>query len=657
MVTKAITGTNLNRFLNCSTVIQWNNAIRASVNEGNPTKAFLLFRQMKQSGFEPNFLTFPFIAKACAKLSNCKLAEIIHTHVVKSPFCYDIFVQTAFLDMYCKCNQLNVAYKLFEEMPDRDMASWNAMMMGFAQMGLSDKVLILLVQMRLSDFQPDSITVIALTQSSCNSASGLNALKAVHCLGTRIGVGDDISVSNTWISAYAKFNDLCSSKMVFDEISVGLRTVISWNSLISGYAQFERFYEAVSLYRNMCHEEKRPDLCTITSLISSCIHPEAISEGKQIHSHGIKIGCDSNISLINTLISMYSKCGDMDSARYLFDTMLERTCVSWTVMINGYAEEGDLVEAFDLFGSMEEAGEKPDLVTLISLLSACGQTGNLELGRWINRYIISNNFGQTVMVCNALIDMYAKCGSMESAHETFKSMSNRTIVSWTTMISGSGLNGEFEEALNLFSQMLDSGVKPNHVTFLAVLQACTHAGLLEKGLEYFDLMEKAYKLCPTLEHYSCIADLLGRKGKLREALEFIQKMPLKPDAGVWGALLGSCKIHNEIEIGEFVAQKLFELEPEAAVSYVAMANIFASKGKWDNVAKTRKMMKSNRVKKSPGKSFVQVNGAMHSFTVEDRCHQEGILIYEVLDGLALQLKKDRLEQHMEFILYQHELEK
>ncbi|MCL7036939.1 hypothetical protein MKW94_004130 [Papaver nudicaule] len=657
MVTRSITRTNLNCFLNYPTVVQWNNTIRASVNEGDPDKAFLLFRQMKQSGFEPNFLTFPFIAKACGKLSNFKLAEAIHTHVVKSPFCYDIFVQTSMVDMYSKCDQLDIAYKLFKEMPDRDAASWNVMIMGFAQMGLFDKVLILLTQMRLSGFRPDSVTVIALTQSSCNSASGLNALKAVHSFGTRIGVGNDISVSNTWISAYAKFNDLLSSEMVFKEISVGVRTVISWNSLISGYAQFERFYEAVSLYRNMCHEGRRPDLCTITSLVSSCIHPEAISEGRQIHSHGIKIGFDSSTSLTNTLISMYSKCGDMDSARYLFNTMLERTCVSWTVMINGYAEKGDLVEAFDLFSAMEEAGEKPDLVTLVSLLSACGQTGNLELGRWINRYAISNKFGNTVMVCNALIDMYAKCGSMKDARDTFKSMSERTTVSWTTMISGSALNGEFEEALDLFLQMLDSGTKPNRVTFLAVLQACTHAGFLEKGFKYFDLMEKAYKICPTLEHYSCIADLLGRKGKLREALEFIQKMPLKPDAGVWGALLGSCKIHNEIEIGEFVAQKLFELEPEAAVSYVAMANIFASKGKWDDVAKIRKMMKCNRVKKSPGKSSVQVNGATHSFTVEDRCHQEGIMIYEVLDGLALQLQEDRLGQYTEFILAHHELEK
>ncbi|OVA13735.1 Pentatricopeptide repeat [Macleaya cordata] len=654
MVLTTSTTRNLNRFLNLSTVVQWNTTIRATVNENSPHKALLLFRQMKQSGFEPNNLTFPFIAKACAKLSNIKYSEMIHTHVVKSPFCSDSFIHTAMVDMYVKCDHLNLAYKLFEKMPERDVASWNVMIMGFAQLGLFDKVLNLFSEMRLAGSQPDSITVIGLTQSSSNE-NGLNAVRAIHCYGIKIGLGDNVSVANTWISAYAKCDDLGSAEKVFNGIPTSFRTVVSWNSLIAGYAHLERVYEAMNCYQNMCRGGTGPDLSTIISLISSCIHPEAILHGKQIQSHGIKIGCDSDVSLINTLISMYSKCGDIGSARYLFNTMSARTCVSWTAMINGYAERGDLEEAFELFNAMEEAGEKPDLVTLIALLSACGQTGNLELGRWINRYVILKNFRKTVIVCNALMDMYSKCGSMNDARELFQSMPERTIVSWTTMISGSALNGEFKEALDIFSQMVDLGIKPNHITFLAVLQACTHAGFLEKGWECFDLMKKVYKMNPRLEHYACMAGLLGRKGKLKEALEFIQKMPIEPDAGVWGALLGSCKIHNEIEIGEFVARKLFELEPEAAVSYVAMANIYASEQKWESVAKIRSMMKCNRVRKSPGQSLVQVNGKSHAFTVEDRCHPEGLLIYEVLDGLALQLTKEGLEPYLEFIL-DHERE-
>ncbi|KAF9599687.1 hypothetical protein IFM89_001633 [Coptis chinensis] len=524
-------------------------------------------------------------------------------------------------------------------MPERDVASWNVMIMGVAQMGCVDKVLGLFMGMRLADIKPDSISVIGLIMSS-SSAMNLTMVRAVHCFGIRMGSYADVSVGNTCISAYAKCDDLCSAERVFYEIPIGLKTVISWNSMISGYAHREKFTEAVLLYRKMCCEGVRPDLSTILSLLSSIVHPEMLIQGKLIHCHGIKLGCDSDVSVVNTLISMYSKCEEIDRARFLFNSMGERSCVSWTAMIGGYAEKGDVDEAFNLFNAMEATTEKPDLVTVVALLSACGQTGSIDLGRWINRYAISNGFGNSIMVCNALIDMYSKCGSMIDAREIFLSMPERTVVSWTTMIAGYALNGKFEKALCLFYQMVESGSKPNHVTFLAVLQACIHGGILEKGLECFALMTEVYKISPTLEHYACMADLFGRKGKLKEAFQFIKDMPMEPDAGVWGALLGACKIHNAIEIAECVADHLLRLEPKTAVSYVTMANIYAAEGEWKDVAKVRAMMKGNKVRKSPGQSLVQANGKIHSFTVEDRSHPEGLLIYDVLDNLALQLKKE-----------------
>ncbi|KAL4638176.1 hypothetical protein ACB092_03G131000 [Castanea dentata] len=540
----------LNQFLNFSTIGQWNSSIREAVNHGYAHKALTLFRQMKQNGVEPNNWTFPFLAKACTKVYNFKCSQIIHSHVMKSPFWSDVFVQTAMVDMYVKCNQLDDAYNLFVRMSMRDVASWNAILHGFAQSGFLDRVSRLLHDMRFSGIQPDSVTVMGLTRAVLHTKS-LKLVKSLHSFAIQIGIDVDVLVANTWIAAYAKCGDFGLAEVVFNEIDIVTRTVVSWNSMIAGCANFANFFGAVNYYKCMLHEGFRPDLSTIVSLLSSCVQPEALFQG-------------------------------------------------------------------------------------------CGQIGALELGKWIDNYSISNGFKDDLIICNAFIDMYAKCGCLNDARELFYAIPVRSLVSWTTMIAGCALNGEFTESLNLFSEMVELGLKPNHITFLAALQACSHGGLLEKGWEYFGMMTRKYNICPGVDHYSCMVDLLGRRGKLKEALEFIHLMPIKPDAGIWGALLGACKVHRNVKIGEYVSRRLFELEPQVAAPYAEMANIYASKGRWDGVAAIRTMMKSNKVRKSPGQSLIPVKGKTHIFTVEHRDHPEGRLIYMMLDSLNLHLKKARL---------------
>ncbi|WCJ31799.1 Pentatricopeptide repeat (PPR) superfamily protein [Euphorbia peplus] len=309
-------------------------------------------------------------------------------------------------------------------------------------------------------------------------------------------------------------------------------------------------------------------------------------------------------------------------------------------MITGYAKKGNIDEALKLFYAMQAAGDKPDLVTVLALISGCGQIGVLDVGKSIDAYASSNSFKHNVVVCNALINMYAKCGSICDARNVFDAMADRTIVSWTTMIVGFALNGLFGEAFDLFYRMFDFRLKPNEVTFLAVLRACTHGGFVEKGWEFFNMMTGIYELNPGLDHYSCMADLLGRKGMVKEALEFIQGMPVKPDAAIWKALLSACRIHGNTEIGEYTAQKLFEMDPLVSFPYVEMANIYASEQRWSGVEKMRRMMRSSRVRKSPGQSVVEVNGSTCAFTVEDRSHSEMEIVYGVLDGLVSQAKEE-----------------
>ncbi|KAL3637476.1 hypothetical protein CASFOL_018644 [Castilleja foliolosa] len=623
-----------------SSVAAWNSSIRQAVNHGDYQKALLLFRQFKLHSHEPpNNFTFPFVAKACAKLSNPKFSQIIHAHVLKSPFSSDVYVQTALVDTYTKCSHLECAHKLFDEMPVRDIASWNAIIVGFSQVGSFDRVSLFLKRMRIDNIVPDAVTIIGLTQLVSGMKNGI-LLSSVHCFGLKYGFGENISVANTWISGYAKCGELLSAEIVFSGIDLEYLSVVSWNAMISGCACFQESDKAIGVYQKMLRDGHVPDLSTILNLLTSFAETKFVYHGMLIHAHALKLGCDADITLLNTLISMYSKCGDINSARYIFDCMSTRSCVTWTVMIGGYSEKGDLDEALSLFRDMEVHGEKPDLVTVIHLISACGKIGALETGKWIDHYTVSNGLKKNLMVRNAFLDMYAKCGSMGDSLDLFHTMNEKSVVSWTTLISGFALNGQFLEALDNFNQMLKSGFKPNHVTFLAILQACTHAGFLEKGPEIYNTMTREYRIKPGLDHYACMTDLLGRLGKLDEALRFIKEMPIKPDAGVWGALLSACKIHRNLEIGEYAAKNLLRLEPEAAAPYVEMANIYASANDWKGVADMRMKMKREKVTKSPGQSVVQVDGKCWSFTVEDRCRWEGYRVFEVLDGLVLQLRDE-----------------
>ncbi|KAK1417044.1 hypothetical protein QVD17_26166 [Tagetes erecta] len=637
------------QFSNISTVRQWNYTMREAVNHAQYQQALVLFNQMLQKTLQPNHLTFPIIAKACGKLNNIHYSKIIHSQMLKSPFTSDLYVQTAIMDMYIKCDCINIARQVFDEMPQRDIASWNALILGFAQLGIVGQVYSLFKQMRVEQIQPDSVTVMGISQL-ITGREDVWLLKAIHSFGIQIGVDIDVSVSNTWVSCYSKVKDLDSAEKVFREINPVFITVVSWNSMIAGCAYFKKYLKAISFYKNMLYDGFKPDLSTNLNLLSSISEHEALFHGNLIHCHGIKLGCDLDITILNTLISMYSKCDDLNAARHVFDSLINKTCVSWTAMIGGYAAKGYLDEALTLFDSMEASGVKPDLVTILNLIGGCGETGALETGKWVENYAILKGYSSNLMVLNALIDMYAKCGSLKEARDIFHKMREKTVVSWTSMISGCALNGEFEESLTHFFHMLELGVKPNHVTFLAVFQACNHGGLIDTGLEIYDLMTDVYRINPGLDHYSSIADLLARAGKIYEALDFINKMPIKPDVGIWASLLSACKIHCNLEVGELAAYNLFQMDPQAASSYVELANIYALEGCWEGVMNVRRLMKNNQVKKVPGESSIQVSGKSYKFTVEDRCHLKGAVIYEVLDGLALQLKDESGLSYVDVLL-------
>lgn len=390
---------------------------------------------------------------------------------------------------------------------------------------------------------------------------------------------------------------------------------------------------------------------TYAWLLQCCGDMNSLSEGKKVHSHIIKTVCECDVFLLNNLITMYVKCRSLKNARKVFDKMPERNDVSWNAIIAGSAQNGNGEEALNIFCDMQRAGWKPSNFTFGSVIKACAGLEALEQGRQIHAYTINTGFVWDAYVESSLVDMYAKCGSIEDAHQLFGKMDERDVVSWTLMIAGYAQNGQGTEAVQLFEQMRLEGIKPNHITFICVLAACSHSGLVDAGLCYFDSMSRHYNITPRPDHYACMIDLLGRAGLLDEAKKFINNMPYEPDISIWRALLAACRIHGNVELGKRAAECLFELEPQNAATYVQLSSIYAAAGQWEEAAKLRKLIKDRGVKKKPGCSWIEVNNRVHAFVIEDRSHPQTEKIYETLEKLETQIRDAGYLPDTNFVLH------
>eukprot|EP01018_Ginkgo_biloba_P032098 Gb_20504 [translate_table: standard] len=500
----------------------------------------------------------------------------------------------------------------------------------------------------------DSFTYDSLLQG-CLLNNSLPEGKLVHAHMIQTGFeSQDIFLGNKLVTMYAKCGILADARRVLDQMPE--RNVISWTVMITAYARHGHSKEALALFYQMTRTGIEPDRFTFASVLPACGNLAALEQGKEIHVEINKSKLQSDVFVANALVDMYAKCGNIENARNVFDKNLQRDVVSWNAMIAGYAQSGHTHEALHLFEEMPERnvvswttmiatyakhglGEKaltlfyqmqrtgiqPNHFTFASVLPACANLAALEQGKEIHEEIIRSGFQSNVIVGNALIDMYAKCGSIKNAFHVFDKMSTRNVVSWTTVIVGYAMHGYSKEALQLFEEMKLSGTNPDQVTFVGVLSACRQAALVYKGWQYFDRMSQYYHITPVMEHYVCMVDLLGCAGRLDEAHDFINKMPIKPDAAVWGSLLGACRIYANIEIGEHAAEHLFELSPKNATPYVVLSDIYALAGRWDDIERVRKTMKDRRVERNPGCSWIMVDKEVHAFVVGE--------------GLDLQMEK------------------
>ncbi|GAB4827328.1 hypothetical protein Ancab_034215 [Ancistrocladus abbreviatus] len=408
------------------------------------------------------------------------------------------------------------------------------------------------------------------------------------------------------------------------------RDIVSWNSMIGGLVKAGELKEAQQLFDEMPNR----DVVSWNTILDGYVKAGKVDVAFEL----FKRTPERDVVSWSTMLSGYCQAGNMEMARMLFDKMPFKTSVPWTIIISGYAERGFAKEAMSLYCEMENIGLRRDEGAVISILAACADSGLLGLGQKVHASIEGTNFMTCVGVVNALIDMYAKCGSLNKALDIFNSMARRDLLSWNAVIHGLGIHGHGETALQLFSSMIDEGFQPDKVSFISLLCACTHMGLVDEGLEYFYTMERDYGVIPEVEHYGCLIDLLGRGGRLKEAFQLVQSMPMEPNAIIWGTLLASCRVHNAVELAEEVLDYLVKGELRDAGNFSMLSNIYATTGDWHGVANMRVEMKNAEIQKSSGASSIEVDDVVHEFTVSDNSHPESEGVYEMIHLLRLQLK-------------------
>lgn len=421
---------------------------------------------------------------------------------------------------------------------------------------------------------------------------------------------------------------MVSAREVFDRIAS--RDLVTWNSMIDGYARSGQMDVARRLFDQMPER----DLFSWTSLINGYSKCGEATVAREIFEQMP----ERNVVSCNAMIDGYMKNGDFEFARELFDRMPVKNVVSWNTLITGFDKNGHFKEAIAVYDEMLAAGIVPNMVTLVSVLSAVSGLALLERGRSIHSYIKQNGFRLDGVLGTCLIDMYSKCGSIKSALSVFRQIHRKKLGHWTAMIMGLGMHGMANDAIELFTEMQRVGIRPHSIAFVGVLNACSHAGMVDEGHRYFDLMSKEYGIEPTVEHYGCLVDLLCRVGRLEEVRDVIDRMPMRPNEIIWMSLLSGCRKYGKVELGEFAAKCAIELAPEATGCYVLLSNIYAAAGLWDNVSKLRELMKERGVRKDPGSSMVELGGMVHEFVVGDRSHPQTEEIYNKLNEMGKRLK-------------------
>ncbi|XP_021743804.1 putative pentatricopeptide repeat-containing protein At5g52630 [Chenopodium quinoa] len=587
----------------------------------------------------------PLLQECVAKrsLSN---ARMVHAHIVKTGTHEDTFVMTFLINVYAKCGRMEYAQKVFDRLPGRNVVSWTGLMTGYVHDSQPEVAIRIFVDMLEVGAYPTSHTFGTLL-SACSSMLLVKLGKQIHAYIVKYGIESDTSVGNALCSFYSKCRRLSSAVDTFRRIED--KNVVSWTTVISACGDNGDPMMGVRYFMMMLSEDIELNEFTFTSILSLCCVMHALEVGRQIHSLSVKQGFQGNLLIDNSIMYLYLKCGLIDEAKRLFDEMDSVSLVTWNAMIAGHAQMMDLAEnrisahqsgnqGLNIFLKMNRSGIKPDLFTLSSVLSICSSLVALDQGEQVHAQTIKSGYLTDVIVGTSLLNMYNKCGNIGYAAKAFGEMHTRTMISWTSMISAFAQHGRSQEALQLFKEMLVAGVKPNKITFVGVLAACSQAGLVNEALEYFEMMKKSYKIKPIMEHYACLIDMYVRLGQLEEAFALTKKMNSEPNEVIWSILFGGCRNQGNMELGCYAAEQLLKLKPKDKETYILVLNMYIAAERWQDVSRVRKLMKNEKLGKLQDWSWLSIKDKVYSFSPKNWSYPHKTEVEQYLSVLLDEFK-------------------
>ncbi|CBI35295.3 unnamed protein product, partial [Vitis vinifera] len=548
------------------------------------------------------------LLEACIQSKSLTEAKKIHQHFLKNTSNADSSVLHKLTRLYLSCNQVVLARRLFDEIPNPSVILWNQIIRAYAWNGPFDGAIDLYHSMLHLGVRPNKYTY-PFVLKACSGLLAIEDGVEIHSHAKMFGLESDVFVCTALVDFYAKCGILVEAQRLFSSMSH--RDVVAWNAMIAGCSLYGLCDDAVQLIMQMQEEGICPNSSTIVGVLPTC------------------------------------QC--LLYARKIFDVMGVRNEVSWSAMIGGYVASDCMKEALDIFRMMQLSGIDPDLTTMLGVLPACSHLAALQHGFCSHGYLIVRGFATDTLICNALIDMYSKCGKISFAREVFNRMDRHDIVSWNAMIIGYGIHGLGMEALGLFHDLLALGLKPDDITFICLLSSCSHSGLVMEGRLWFDAMSRDFSIVPRMEHCICMVDILGRAGLIDEAHHFIRNMPFEPDVRIWSALLSACRIHKNIELGEEVSKKIQSLGPESTGNFVLLSNIYSAAGRWDDAAHIRITQKDWGLKKIPGCSWIEINGIVHAFVGGDQSHLQLSQINRKLEELLVEMKRLGYQAECSFV--------
>ncbi|CAK7353424.1 unnamed protein product [Dovyalis caffra] len=687
----------------------WNTLLENKLKEGCLREVFEGYYHMVTRGVLLDISTFHFLIHACCKIFNVKLGSEVHGRILKSGFGRNKSLNNNLMGLYSKCGKLNEVCQLFEKMTHKDVISWNTMISCCVLNGMYREALNLFDEMLVSGVLPDEITMVSLV-SACAKLRDLGVGKGLHlyieenklrirgsllnCLVDmyfKCGKMDealsvlsrcdesevDVVLWTTLVCGYVKSNKIDKARQLFDKMNE--RSLVSWTMMMSGFVQGGCYFESLELFRQMRFENVIPDEVALVTALSACVRVGDFNLGRAIHAFIVMYGMIVDGFLGNALLDLYAKCGKLDEAhnafeqlpyksaaswnsmlygfcrsgvadkaRDFFNKIPEKDIISWNNMVKFYVKRGLFSESFELFCKMQNSNVIPDKITLISLLSSCANVGALNHGIWVNVYIEKNEIGIDATLGTALIDMYGKCGCVEMAYEIFSQIREKKLFVWTAIIAAYAMEGHASEAINVYLEMEERGVKPDHVTFVALLAACSHGGLVDEGYKYFNKLSNFYNITPTIQHYGCMADLLGRAGHLEETVKFIERMPIEPDVSIWSSLMRACRSHHNVELAEHAFKHVIETDPTNVGAHVLLSNIYADAGRWDDVSRVRTKLHETGVPKQPGFSMIEQNGVVHEFTASNPVSADIIcMLQDIERRLLMKQELSGTSQHSE----------